>query len=211
MKSSKLQNVINYINHVAKQNGYDVDSYSNLGDMLEDIYNISGIEHIEQEGGEGEGEYWHVVYKVAHPKYGDVFVKVTGHYDSWNGVDYDYGSTTLCFKQPVTRMEFVDIENTSDEELTYEEPKKYLDFSDEVTKAWFINVLKVSSVILEFTKADGTQRVMKCTLNPKEIPEMEPSSTKRAEPKTAFRVYDLEKKDWRSVRWNYINKMHIEV
>jgi hypothetical protein len=72
-------------------------------------------------------------------------------------------------------------------------------------------------VLVEFTKADGTKRKMLCTLTealipedarPKikvddEVKEPEFNATPPAPP-TAQRVYDLEKKAWRSFRWDSV-------
>lgn len=58
-----------------------------------------------------------------------------------------------------------------------------------------------------FTKKDGTQRAMQCTLNQKRIPvEKQPKSLEETTDSTsvpaAIRVFDLEKLEWRSFRWD---------
>lgn len=53
-----------------------------------------------------------------------------------------------------------------------------------------------------FTKVDGSERTMLCTLKPDLLPEVQTSKSeeKRTEALSALRVFDLEKKDWRAFR-----------
>lgn len=74
----------------------------------------------------------------------------------------------------------------------------------------------LSKQVLEvsFTKADGSARVMICTTNGNMIPHADrpaPSSEKsaRQEPTETFRVYDLEKKAWRSFRLDSVHRIDI--
>jgi hypothetical protein len=66
-------------------------------------------------------------------------------------------------------------------------------------------------VTIEFTKKDGTNRVMKCTLNSDTIPvELHPKNegvTSKSE--EAQRVFDVEKNEWRSFRWDSLNNYYI--
>lgn len=55
----------------------------------------------EEGGGEGDGSYVGHVYQL-----GDQFVLVTGHYTSWDGTDWDYGSINEVFPRQVTRTEY---------------------------------------------------------------------------------------------------------
>ena len=68
---------------------------------------------------------------------------------------------------------------------------------------WLDGVLKVTEVTITFTKKDGTERVMKCTLDPEQLPKVEPKAITedkkpRKESTTSMRVFDLEKNEWRS-------------
>lgn len=75
----------------------------------------------------------------------------------------------------------------------------------------------LSKQVLEvsFTKADGTARVMICTTNGNMIPHADrpaPSNEKSARqdsPTETFRVYDLEKKAWRSFRLDSVHSINI--
>jgi hypothetical protein len=69
-------------------------------------------------------------------------------------------------------------------------------------------------VLVEFTKADGTERKMLCTLAESLIPESAtPKSKSEDKPvsedvsnvaPTVQRVYDLENSGWRSFRWDSV-------
>jgi hypothetical protein len=68
---------------------------------------------------------------------------------------------------------------------------------------WLNGVLKQTPVTITFTKKDGTERVMKCTLDPELLPKVEPKQITedkkpRKESTTSMRVFDLEKNEWRS-------------
>ena len=58
------------------------------------------------------------------------------------------------------------------------------------------------TVVMKFTKVDGTERVMKCTLNTDIIPEYILESVKNVKPKKegVMSVWDIEKDQWRSFR-----------
>ena len=71
---------------------------------------------------------------------------------------------------------------------------------------------KTMSVL--FTKKDGTQRAMLCTLNPDYLPvvdkqEGDEVKKERKESDTSIRVWDLEKKDWRSFRIDSIDSYKV--
>lgn len=65
---------------------------------------------------------------------------------------------------------------------------------------WLKGMLTVSEGTVTFTKADGTERVMKCTLVPEQLPkvELKEDVKPRKESTTSMRVFDLEKNEWRS-------------
>ena len=87
---------------------------------------------------------------------------------------------------------------------------------DDVTEAalhkWLKDVLYLGSATVTFTKVDGTERVMKCTLEPAELPPIVPlaeGKTPRKETTStkALRVFDLEKQEWRSFRFDRLKKV----
>jgi hypothetical protein len=78
---------------------------------------------------------------------------------------------------------------------------------------WLKDMLHVSDVSVTFTKADGTERVMKCTLKPEMLPKVEvkESVTPRKESSTSMRVFDLEKNEWRSFTIKNIKKIELSI
>ncbi len=67
-----------------------------------------------------------------------------------------------------------------------------------------IGKLKEGDVSVTFTKKDGTERVMKCTLKEDVIPSVESS---RKENVGVVVVWDTEKKSWRSFRMDSITNV----
>jgi len=65
---------------------------------------------------------------------------------------------------------------------------------------WLKGILHVNPVTVTFTKKDGTERVMKCTLQPELLPKIEikENAKPRKESTTSMRVFDLDKQEWRS-------------
>jgi hypothetical protein len=72
-------------------------------------------------------------------------------------------------------------------------------------------------VLVEFTKADGTERKMLCTLAENLIPAITPVKEKpetisegatNVAP-TACKVWDLEKQAWRSFRWDSVKTFSV--
>jgi len=65
-------------------------------------------------------------------------------------------------------------------------------------------------VRIVFTKKDGTERSMLCTLSEAKIPQDKHPKTETTSSQTsgsAVRVFDLEKSEWRSFRWDSVTSM----
>ena len=93
----------------------------------------------------------------------------------------------------------------------------------EQIRSWVRGLLTNSEISVMFTKADGTDREMLCTLDHSRIPVSvaKPVSTTapvdgivreskkpRKEPDPhSIRVYDLEKQEWRSFRFERLKKV----
>jgi hypothetical protein len=63
-----------------------------------------------------------------------------------------------------------------------------------------------------FTKKDGTERAMLCTLSETKIPQDKQPKTQTTSSQTAgsaLRVFDLEKAEWRSFRWDSVTSLGI--
>jgi WYL_2, Sm-like SH3 beta-barrel fold len=80
-------------------------------------------------------------------------------------------------------------------------------------KTWTLGVLHDASIkdlCVTFTKQDGSERAMRCTLVESNIPtDKIPKTT--GSPTTsngsAVRVFDTEKSEWRSFRWESVTKV----
>lgn len=86
-----------------------------------------------------------------------------------------------------------------------------IDFNQPEGQQWLRGLLHESkSVCVVFTKADGTERTMQCTLNEGRIPTDKQPKTKEDHSKTvgpAQRVFDTEKQEWRSFRWDSVKSV----
>lgn len=78
---------------------------------------------------------------------------------------------------------------------------------------WLKGMLHVSPVTVTFTKKDGTERVMRCTLDPKELPPQPVTENKkeRKQSDTSMAVYDLEAKGWRSFVIKSVKRVEITI
>lgn len=68
-----------------------------------------------------------------------------------------------------------------------------------------ITQLKMQTVNIEFTKKDGTRRKMNCTLMPEMLPDqidIEEHAQSKAYNPDILAVFDVDKGDWRSFRWD---------
>lgn len=76
------------------------------------------------------------------------------------------------------------------------------------TQNEILNLLRTDQVTVSFTKSDGTERTMVCTLVEGKIPTDKQPKTKESEGSStvgsAVRVFDLEKQEWRSFRWDSV-------
>ena len=65
---------------------------------------------------------------------------------------------------------------------------------------WLHGMLKTSEGTITFTKKDGTERVLRCTLRPDALPVQEVTESKepRKTSDSTLSVYDLEANGWRS-------------
>ena len=80
---------------------------------------------------------------------------------------------------------------------------------------WVRSLLQATEVEVEFTKSDGTVRQMKCTLQADKLPQVsgpvdgivtESKQRKAPEPES-IRVFDIEKNEWRSFRFDRLLKI----
>ena len=85
-----------------------------------------------------------------------------------------------------------------------------------MTRDGIKDILKTSVANVTFTKSDGTERIMRCTLKEEFLPEMvseDDQSEKKARKVNldVLPVWDLDKKSWRSFRIDSLCKLEIEL
>jgi hypothetical protein len=86
--------------------------------------------------------------------------------------------------------------------------KKFV-FTTKKEKDWLLGLLRSEIVELTFTKKDGTERIMVCTLAEQEIPEENlPKGTNRKKSDETVAVFDLENNGWRSFRWDSLTNIY---
>lgn len=79
-------------------------------------------------------------------------------------------------------------------------------------RKWLTEMLATGPARITFTKADGTERVMNCTLDPKVVPVLEKKTERVKEPNPdVLPVYDLDNAGWRSFKLANIKQVHFEL
>lgn len=84
-------------------------------------------------------------------------------------------------------------------------------------KTWTLGLLhdrNAKDLRITFTKRDGTEREMQCTLVEEAIPqEKQPKTQTEGSQNTgsAVRVFDVEKQEWRSFRWDSVTKVSFDL
>lgn len=80
---------------------------------------------------------------------------------------------------------------------------------------WLKDMLSVTEATVTFTKVDGTERVMKCTLEAAKLPVVElkedAKPRKQSDSTKALRVFDIEKQEWRSFTVKNIKKIELSL
>lgn len=97
------------------------------------------------------------------------------------------------------------------------------DANKAVIRNWVKSLMQTTEIKINFLKADGTEREMRCTLDWARIPEKnhpgQPSvdgivreSRERKKPdEHSLRVFDLDKQEWRSFRFDRLQKISAEI
>jgi len=76
-------------------------------------------------------------------------------------------------------------------------------------RKWLTDLLIERPVEIVFTKKDGTERIMKCTLQEKYLPET--VGTGKPKNEDVLAVFDLENDGWRSFRWDSIKQVNFSL
>ena len=89
---------------------------------------------------------------------------------------------------------------------------KKLTFSTNKEKDWLRTLLREHVIGITFTKKDGSERLMKCTLSESKIPsEFTPKGSEKAKSDEVLPVFDVENEGWRSFRWDSIKKFEFSL
>ena len=72
-----------------------------------------------------------------------------------------------------------------------------------------VNGLKKDVLTINFTKVNGEERVMNCTLNETLLPEAITSDSEKKENLDVIAVWDTDKDAWRSFRVDSVNYIKI--
>jgi hypothetical protein len=76
-------------------------------------------------------------------------------------------------------------------------------------RKWLAGILEQSIVEVTFTKKDGTERVMNCTLLEDYLPET--TGAGRSAGSDALAVFDVDADGWRSFRWDSVKAVKLSV
>jgi hypothetical protein len=80
---------------------------------------------------------------------------------------------------------------------------------------WLKDMLSVTEAKVTFTKVDGTDRVMKCTLESNKLPPVvikeDAKPRKESTSTKALRVFDIEKQEWRSFTIKNIKRIELSL
>ena len=91
-----------------------------------------------------------------------------------------------------------------------------------VIRDWVRSLLQKDEITVTFVKADGTDREMRCTLNPEKLPPppvatgpvdgiVKESKERKKPDEHSLRVFDLDKSEWRSFRFDRLKKVSAEL
>ena len=76
-------------------------------------------------------------------------------------------------------------------------------------RAILVEGLKKNVMRVTFTKVNGEERVMRCTLHDSVLPEQPISGIKKKENQETLSVWDLDNDGWRSFRLDSIKEMKV--
>jgi hypothetical protein len=79
-------------------------------------------------------------------------------------------------------------------------------------RKWLREMLSKQEATISFTKTDGSERKMLCTLEESKIPsEKLPKNSGKKQSEDALAVFDVEKQDWRSFRWDSVTRIEFSL
>jgi hypothetical protein len=102
--------------------------------------------------------------------------------------------------------------------INWTDPNNLLEIDDRVEPMlhkWLKDILSVTDAKVTFTKVDGTERVMKCTLEPAKLPvaviKEDAKPRKQSDSTKALRVFDVDKQEWRSFTIKNIKRIELTI
>lgn len=100
--------------------------------------------------------------------------------------------------------------------INWTDPNNLVEIDDRVEPmlhAWLKSILSVTEATVTFTKTDGTERVMRCTLEASKLPPVvvkEDAKPRKVSDSTkALRVFDVQKGEWRSFTIKNIKRIEL--
>ena len=85
-------------------------------------------------------------------------------------------------------------------------------FNEIESKDWLRGVLRDGPVTVTFTKKNGEERILKCTLKQDIVPLYEKKTDReKAKNDNVLSVWDLDLSEWRSFRFDSIKKIEFSI
>lgn len=96
------------------------------------------------------------------------------------------------------------------------------DANKAIIRDWVRSLLQKGPITVTFVKADGTDREMRCTLHPEKLPPapvatgpvdgiVQESKQRKKPDEHSLRVFDIDKSEWRSFRFDRLKKVATEL
>lgn len=102
--------------------------------------------------------------------------------------------------------------------INWTDPNNLLEIDDRVEPMlhkWLKDILTVTEATVTFTKVDGSERVMRCTLEADKLPPVvikeDAKPRKQSDSTKALRVFDVEKGEWRSFTIKNIKRIELTI
>jgi hypothetical protein len=102
--------------------------------------------------------------------------------------------------------------------INWADPNNLIEIDDRVEPMlhkWLKDMLSVTEATITFTKVDGSERVMKCTLEATKLPPVvikeDAKPRKESDSTKALRVFDIEKNEWRSFTIKNIKRIELSL
>jgi len=93
--------------------------------------------------------------------------------------------------------------------------EKTVDTNSPEFRSWvkgLLHDINIKDLRVTFTKTDGTERTLTCTLAESAIPaDKAPKGTGRETSDATQRVFDIEKSEWRSFRWDAVKRVEFSI